>query len=320
VQAEPLLEWSEVARELVSFVSVFLTAGALGFRYVVARRRLGDADPGVAGTFASATHRAAAIGLVGAIGRGVLLAMQLPGQAARAHVGVAQFVMGIPANAIQVALMAAIVLGFALAAARVGAGWALAALGVVGTPLRSLLTGDVARIVNPMHMLAGGLWIGTLFVLVAAGVPAVLRGERTRERRDALVADMVNAFSPLALVAAGTLALFGVITAWRHLPTIAALWTTPYGWALLTKLTLVAVVLALGAWNWRRMRPQLGTESATAAVRRSSTAELAVAGVVLVVTAILVSLPAPRRAGAPGGPGAPPAGAPPAGAPPTGAH
>ena len=68
-----------------------------------------------------------------------------------------------PANAIQVALMAAIVLGFALVAARVGAGWALAALGVVGTPLRSLLTGDVARIVNPMHMLAGGLWIGTLF-------------------------------------------------------------------------------------------------------------------------------------------------------------
>ena len=32
MQAEPLLEWSEAARELVSFVSVFLTAGALGFR------------------------------------------------------------------------------------------------------------------------------------------------------------------------------------------------------------------------------------------------------------------------------------------------
>ncbi len=303
MQAEPLLESSEVVRELVSFVATFLTAGAIGFRYAIARRRLADAP--VADVYADAVHRAAIIGLVGAVGRGGLLAMQLPQQAARAHVGVAQFVIGTPATTIQVALMAAIVLGFALAAARVGAGWALAAVGVVGTPLRGLLSGEVARIVNPMHMLAGGLWIGTLFVLVAAALPAVLRSALPRDRRDAVVADMINAFSPLALGAAATLATFGVITAWRHLPTIDALWTTPYGWALLVKLALVAVVLLLGGWNWRRMRPQLGSETATTRLRRSATAELAVAGVVLVVTAVLVSLPAPPRPEAPAPPPAP---------------
>ena len=46
--------------------------------------------------------------------------------------------------------------------------------------------------------------------------------------------------------------LFGVITAWRHLKYLSALWTTPYGYALLLKLALVAAVFSLGAWNWRR--------------------------------------------------------------------
>jgi putative copper export protein len=42
----------------------------------------------------------------------------------------------------------------------------------------------------------------------------------------------------------------------------------------------------------------LGSEPAAAAIRRSATAELTVAGVVLVITALLVSLPAPRPPGA----------------------
>jgi putative copper export protein len=42
------------------------------------------------------------------------------------------------------------------------------------------------------------------------------------------------------------------------------------------------------------MRPRLGTEEAAQAIRRSATAELAFAAVVLVITAVLVSLPAPK--------------------------
>lgn len=295
MQAEPLLESSEVVRELVAFVAVFLTAGAIGFRYAVARGRLAGPDSAVTRTYAAAVHRAALLGLLGAIVRAGLLVTGLPAAAARAHVDVATFVTGTPATAIQVALVVAMVVGLALATARIGAGWPIAALGVLVTPVRALITGDVARIVNPMHQLAGGLWIGTLFVLLVAGLPATLRDDLPRDRRAGVVADMVNAFSPLALAAAATLALFGVITAWRHLPTIDALWTTPYGWTLMAKLALVAVVVALGAWNWRRMRPQLGADTATTTLRRSATTELAVAGVVLVVSAILVSLPAPKR-------------------------
>jgi hypothetical protein len=42
----------------------------------------------------------------------------------------------------------------------------------------------------------------------------------------ALAAEMVNAFSPLALASAAVLAVFGAITAWTHLKVLAALWTT----------------------------------------------------------------------------------------------
>jgi putative copper export protein len=168
-----------------------------------------------------------------------------------------------------------------------------------------------------------GLWLGTLFVLVVAGLVPLLRDKTWRDRRGTIAADMVNGFSPLALTCGSFVVLSGLITAYRHLNPLSSLFTTPYGWALLVKLVLVAVVFLLGAWNWRRQRPSLGGEGAAISIRRSSAKELAVATLVLAVTAILVSLPSPR-APKPGGPGAggPPstAGAPPnAGGPPPGA-
>jgi putative copper resistance protein D len=133
---------------------------------------------------------------------------------------------------------------------------------------------------------------------VVAGLSAVLRDTRTREQRGRLVADLVNGFSPLALTCGMVVVLSGAITAWKHLNPLTSLWTTPYGYALIVKLTLVAIVFGLGAWNWRRARPALGSEDAAHAVRRSSTAEISVAALVLVASAILVSLPSPKPPGA----------------------
>lgn len=55
------------------------------------------------------------------------------------------------------------------------------------------------------------------------GVSAVQRSGLPSERRGNLAAGLVNAFSPLALASAVVLAIFGVITAWRHLKVLAAL-------------------------------------------------------------------------------------------------
>jgi putative copper export protein len=68
-------------------------------------------------------------------------------------------------------------------------------------------------------------------------------------------------------------------------------------------LVVVGVVLALGAWNWRRQKPRMGSPEGAVRLRRSATTELMTAGVVLAITAILVSLPSPKRPGA-AGPGA----------------
>lgn len=309
MQGEPLIEWSETVRELAGFIGLFLGAGAVGFRYAAVRGRLAGGDH--AEVWADAARRAAVLGLIGWLIRAVLTAINLPGAAARQHTTVAALAGGNLQTQVQLLLLVLALLGFALAAMGRGIGWPLAAVGVIVGQLRGVFFGPLTRMVNPVHALAAGLWIGTLLVLLVAGIGTVMRHERGRERRGVLVAEMVNGFSPLALACGIVVVVFGVITAWRHLPKIDALWTTPYGWALIAKLVFVAAVFALGAWNWRRQRPTLGSEPAADSIRRSSVAELSVAGVVLVITAILVSLPAPPRPKAPGAPageGPPPAG------------
>lgn len=300
MQAAPHFELSESAFELIGIVAAFLATGAIGFRYAALRGRVAssDASPTERAVFTDAAQRAASLGLVGALARMWLLARSLPGAATRAHTTVGQLLLHDVQSAARVALGLAAILGLLIAAARRRVGWPVAAIGVVGGFVTAVLGGQFARLVNPLHELAAGLWIGTLFMLVVAGISAVLRDEPVGAQRGAIVADMVNGFSPLALASGGGVVLFGVITAWRHLHTIDALWTTPYGLALCVKLTLVAVVFALGAWNWRRQRPSLGTEGAALSIRRSSTAELAVAGLVIVVTAVLLAIPSPRPPGA----------------------
>jgi putative copper export protein len=291
MQAEPLIQWSEPILQLIGFIAQFLAAGAIGFRFFALRNREIESDRPF---YDDAARRAAMMGLFGITISLVTMLWQLPALAARKQMTSAVFVTSTTQTALQLAFLLLAVVGFALATGRVSAGWPLAALGVVAGSLRAVFTGKWASLVNPIHVLAAGLWIGTLFVLVVAGLSALLKHEPTRARRGAIAADMVNGFSPLALSMGAVVVTFGLITAWRHLHHLSALWTTPYGYALIVKLLFVAIVFALGAWNWRRQRPTLGTEGAAAAIRRSGTAELAVAGIVLVITAILVSLPSPK--------------------------
>jgi putative copper export protein len=291
--SEPLIHWPKPIYELLQFVGAFLTIGPVGFRYAVARQGAGWSSSGSLRTVA--LRRAAAIGAVGAVLALAHMALVLPGLAARRHTAVEALVTGDPVVVAWMLLTAFAAVGCLLAWRGRDTGWALAAVGVIGSILRNAMNGEWTQLVNPLHLLAGGLWIGTLFVLVAAGLTTLTRIEPSSDRRGELAAAMVNAFSPLALAAGGAVVLFGLITAWRHLKYLSALWTTPYGYALLLKLALVAVVFSLGAWNWRRQRPRLGSESAATALRRSARSELAAAGLVLLATAVLVSLPTPGR-------------------------
>jgi putative copper export protein len=223
-----------------------------------------------------------------------MLAQSLPGSAAKAHLTVGHLLTSNLQTGANTFLLILALLGFGMAASGRRAGWPLALIGMVGASLTDVLVGRWSHLANAVHRLAGGLWLGTLFVLVVAGLGVVLHDARARDRRGAIAARMVNGFSPLALTCGMIIVLTGLITAWLHLNPLSSLWTTPYGYALLAKLALVSVVFALGAWNWKRQRPTLGSEDAAHAIKRSSKAELTAAAVVLAASAVLVSLPSPK--------------------------
>jgi putative copper export protein len=291
----PLVDWSDPPRELLGFVAQFLAAGAIGFRFFALRRRQAESDRPF---YEVAGRRAGMLGFLGIIMSILLMLAQLPSLAARRHMSVGTLVTTDTSTMLQAGFLVLALVGFGLAIARLGPGWPIAAASVVAGSLRAAFLGKWVSLVNPVHVLAAGLWIGTLFVLVTAGLTS-LAGHEPRDRRGAIASDMVNGFSPLALTMGGVVVLFGVITAWRHLHVLSNLWSTPYGYTLIGKLCVVAAVFALGTWNWRRQRPALGSEAAASAIRRSATAELTVAAIVLLITSVLVSLPAPRPPGAP---------------------
>ncbi|HEY2737549.1 MAG TPA: CopD family protein [Thermoanaerobaculia bacterium] len=291
-EADEAFSFVQAGRELFGFLSYFAIFGALGFHLFVLRRMTGLRPTD--GAFRAADRRAAFVGLVGAIFFLINLAVSvadnrqhLPFLDALQHGGPSLFTT----------LACGVVLFLAFALSRVPGFWLLGGLAGLVLALRNITSGRWASLVNPLHEVAASLWIGTLFVLVVAGLPALLRGPVETGRRGPLVAELVARFSNLALGAAALLGVTGVITAWRHLKYWAALWTTSYGYAFDAKMLVVLLVAGLGAWNWKRMRPQLGTESSGFRLQRSAAAELAFAAVVLVITAVLVSLPAPKLPG-----------------------
>src|SRR5258705_8933239 len=252
--AEPLIEWPNAFQELGTFVSIFLVAGAIGFRGSGLRAAELDAA-------ASPDDRTVRdgfnrwVGMMGGIG--VIWMVQafvssVPEMAKRHTVTPLELIVTDFPTALQLALLSILLLGFVLAFTmrRKPIGWILAALGFLGTTLRPGLLGHWDRVVNPVHRAAGGVWIGSLLMLVAIGMPFVLRSALPAERRGRLAAQMVHGFSPIALAAAMVLVGFGIITAVQHIPWPAALWTTPYGITFLIKLGLVAVVFTLGAFHF----------------------------------------------------------------------
>jgi putative copper export protein len=321
MESEPLLQASDVGIELLGFVASFLLLGAVGFRFAVLRSGVASASEA---TTARAASRAAAVGLAGAALGIVALLLVLGDRAEAKHVTLLDAAR---AGGAQVMVQASslVVLGVALVVCwRVTPrAWSVVLVAAVAFALRGATRGKWSAMVNPLHVLGGSLWIGTLFVLVVCGI-APLIGDREVERghegegdrgarRERATAEMVHRFSGLALASAALLGATGIVTAWTHLKYVAALWTTPYGYALLAKLAVVAVVVALGAWNWRRVRPALGSDGGARTLRRTAVSELVAAGVVLVLTAVLVSLPSPTlpALSAPPSSGPPPAASPP---------
>ncbi|MGH7294216.1 MAG: CopD family protein [Polyangiaceae bacterium] len=307
MEPHPLFELRDVVFQYVGFLASFLVLGPLGFRYGVVRRGVGA--PGLTD---GALARAAKLGLLGVGLAVVSLVAGLLKRAAAKHLSVSEvFHAGGAASYAQVVLLGVLAVAFALAARGVarapasqagqtgrtmkaGPAWGVASVAGGAYALRELLSGRLAAMINPLHVLGASLWIGTLFVLVVCGIGVMLSPGVPPAERESAVATMVRRFSVLALSAAGLLGVTGVWTAWTHLKRVDSLWTTPYGYVLDAKLCVVLGVAALGAWNWRKVGPALGKDGGALTIRRTATMELALAALVLALTAILVSVPGPK--------------------------
>jgi copper transport protein len=97
----------------------------------------------------------------------------------------------------------------------------------------------VALALDAIHLGAGSIWLGGLI-----GLLALWRNG----------AQVFGRFSDTALGAVIVLILSGSIAALLHLPTIATLWDTGWGQALLVKIALLLVALVIAARNRKHRR------------------------------------------------------------------
>jgi copper transport protein len=200
---------------------------------------------------------------------------------------------------LQIAALVVVAIGFRLArgAASARAGWAIASIAAIvlaftpGFGGHAAAAGPLAMTIDGMHVLAAGGWLGSLFVLLVAGIPAALA--LPADERNRVLAALVNAFSPTALLFAALLLGSGALAGWRNLGSIGALTHSRYGRVLLLKLGALALVALAGLYNWRRARPALGAGNDATRIRRTMRAELVAGAMVLLVTAVLVAIPTP---------------------------
>ncbi len=184
---------------------------------------------------------------------------------------------------------------------------ALVAPGVIGAIVLSwsghASTGTDATLgimLDVLHGWATAVWLGGILMLAVLAIPllrALAPDDRVR-----LGAGIVVRFSAVAMAAVVVLVVTGVYRALAELPSPSALWTTAYGAALVVKLAIFAVMLAVAAWNRWVLHPRLeraalgiapGGTASLGALRISMRAELVLALAVLAAVAVLVSVPPP---------------------------
>lgn len=162
----------------------------------------------------------------------------------------------------------------------------------------------VTALAATLHVLAAGIWAGALLVLVLTVVP-LMRMDRATRRSVSPAA--WRAFSPMAAISTVVLVATGLYETGRHVEAVGDVTRTVYGTAVVAKLLLVALALALAGYNtvlvnpgiasrvgralrlgphWRPRRRRLAT---TVAV------ESLVLAVAVAVAALMTSVPTARE-------------------------
>lgn len=154
--------------------------------------------------------------------------------------------------------------------------WLLPAC-LVGTAVTLAAAGHAAAygplelLVDTVHALTAGIWVGGLVAIAVLGRAVEPRG--------------LHKFSTVAMASVLTLIATGTLNALRHLSALDQLWQTQYGFTLLIKLALVVGTIAVASVSRRRLQQYR-------VPIRSVRCEVAMTVAVLIVTALL-SMTAP---------------------------
>jgi copper transport protein len=182
---------------------------------------------------------------------------------------------------------------FALGGALLAAGAVLLAPGAAGHAAQTSPR-TLALALDWLHLVAGSLWLGGLVGLV------VLVGSLPAARRLAGLAVCVPRFSNLAFASVAVLLGSGVWASVLHLPTLASLWQTSYGQAIIVKASLLLGAMLVASVNLLRTRPSLlGPDPPVRAgvvLRRLVGGEVILVAATVAVAAVLSSLAPPSKA------------------------
>ena len=112
----------------------------------------------------------------------------------------------------------------------------------------------LAVVVDALHLLAAGLWIGGLFALALVSWAFLRRG---REDVRPLMQATWRRFSAVAAISVTLLFATGLYSMGVEVASPDALLTTFYGRALMTKLAIVLIVVLIGGLNALLLHPRL---------------------------------------------------------------
>ena len=104
---------------------------------------------------------------------------------------------------------------------------------------------------DAVHLLSGSIWIGGLLGLLLLWLAL------HPEQRVSVLAVVVPRFSVVAFISVVFLLATGTGSTIVHMPAVNALWDTGYGVAILVKVGLLTLAVALASGNLLRSRPRL---------------------------------------------------------------
>lgn len=116
----------------------------------------------------------------------------------------------------------------------------------------------VALVADVVHLAGVSAWLGGL-TLLALCVLRPTRVTDTGPQSIAAIDRVVGRFSSVAFVSVVAIVVSGVVQGWRQLGSVSALWDTSYGRLLVVKVVLVAAMLAAAAASRAWVRRHVGT-------------------------------------------------------------